>query len=59
LSERGSEPLEQLLGLASPFGGHCLVMSYDRLVFDPAISLKPPPDSQIMDLQAMAHCLRL
>jgi len=29
-------------GQANPFSDHCLVMSYDRLFFDPAANVRAP-----------------
>lgn len=31
----------------NPYGDHCLVMSYDRLVFDPASSMVAPPGMKV------------
>lgn len=37
----------ELSGFDSPFLDHCLNFHYDDIVFDPAISLKPPPEQRL------------
>ena len=35
----------------SPFSAHTLVMTRDRILFDPAISLRPPPGMRLRQLR--------